>query len=283
MMDKKTIVYLVFTLILVTLSSAELVWTTDYENSVLEARRREKFLLLFFYSATDKSSQTNSMEQKTLMHKDTVPYLTPFILVKIEINHKKDLALKYQVTKTPTIIFTKPNGNELDRVTGYIPVKKFLKLLIPIAEQNLTYGTPDNLIKQLKLRPKDISVLYAFGVEQVNIKDYKYAERIFRQILELDAIDEFGYGEVTRLNLGYCLLATEQKQEQLESAITIFEELLKKYPQTKYRPEIEYQLGVCYLTLGDKERAKTIFQSSLPNAPEPWFTKIKLQLENINH
>ncbi|MDI6784130.1 MAG: tetratricopeptide repeat protein, partial [bacterium] len=190
-------------------------------------------------------------------------------------------AQKYQVAEFPTVIFTKPNGTELGRSIGYISAKKFQKKILEVAALNLTYGSSDTLIKQLRAKPKDVSVLYSFGVEQMNIRDFKYAEGVFHQILELDPVDEFGYGEVTRLNLAYCLMQGDRNQEKTESAIRYLEELLQKYPQSGYSAEVSFQLGLCYNSLGNKQKATEIFQNALPTAQEPWLTKIKKQLESL--
>jgi tetratricopeptide (TPR) repeat protein len=282
-MVKKIMVWIGLIFILISLTFAELNWTTDYKNSILEARKRDKFLLLFFTSTTQNVNTVKKMESATLSHKDTLPYLSPFILIRLDVGQELELVNKYQVTTFPTVIFTKPSGTELNRVTGYLSAKKFQKNVSDIAGMNLTYGSSDTLIKQLRARPKDVSVLYSFGVEQMNIRDYNYAERVFRQILELDAADEFGYGEVTRLNLAYCLMQGESSKEKIGSAINVLEELLQKYPQTDYKGEISFLLGFNYNALGNKEKAIQIYQTALPITQEPWLTKIYKQLDLLRN
>ncbi|MFB3897029.1 MAG: tetratricopeptide repeat protein [bacterium] len=259
----------------------QLIWVTDYKGSILDARKQNKFLLLLFYSEKDNIAATKKLEEKTLRDKDTLPSLVPFILIKLNVDMNPELTQKYHIIQVPTIVFTQANGTEIDRATGYQSPKKFQKVIQDIAVKNLTYGSPDELIKQLRVKPKDVTVLYAFGVEQMNIRDFMYAERVLKQVLELDPMDDSGLGDVTRLNLGFCLTQGNPDDVKLAAAVHYLNEFLQKYPKSDYLSEVYYQLGYCYTALGDKEKAIEIYKTAIPTATEPWLTKLKKQLEAL--
>jgi thioredoxin-related protein len=262
---------------------AELAGTIDFNNAILEAKKQNKFLMLYFYSEKENIAVTKKMEEKTLTNKDILPYFAPFIIVNLNSDKEPELIRKYRVTQFPTIVFSLANGTEVDRVVGYTSVKKFQTKIQNIASKNLTYGSLEALIKKLREKPRDVTVLYAFAVEQMNIRDFKYAERVLRQILELDPMDDSGLGEVTRINLAFCLLEGEYSQEKNGSIIKVLEELLQKYPQSPYKAEASYLLGDSYYTLGNNPKAIEIYQQALPTAAEPWLTKIKKQLDRLEN
>lgn len=262
---------------------AEFGGTSDYKQALLDAKRQNKFLILYFYSEKENTAVTKKMEEKTLLSKDILPYYIAFIIIKLDKNNESELSQKYQVTQVPTIIFMQATGTEFDRVTGYLSAKKFQKVIQNIAIKNLTYGSTDELVKQLRMKPKDVTVLYAFGLEQMNIRDFNYAERVLKQILELDPMDDSGLGDVTRLNLAFCLTQGKPDAVKLAAAVHYLNEFLQKYPKSEYLSEVYYHLGYCYTSLGDKEKAIEVYKTAIPIATEPWLTKIKKQLDSLDN
>lgn len=52
-----------------------------------------------------------------------------YITVIIDVNQQPQLASKYNVYGTPTIVFIDANENQIDRIEGYVDVNEFLDIL----------------------------------------------------------------------------------------------------------------------------------------------------------
>ena len=53
----------------------------------------------------------------------------PFVLVRVDADHRTDLSLKYKIATLPSVLFTDSQGNELFRATGFIDLKPMMELL----------------------------------------------------------------------------------------------------------------------------------------------------------
>lgn len=71
-----------------------------------------------------------------------------------------DLAKRYNIRGYPTIVFVNSQGEETERIVGYLPTEKFLSELQRIAQGENTYAS---LEKQVKNSPKDVDVLVKFA------------------------------------------------------------------------------------------------------------------------
>ena len=52
-----------------------------------------------------------------------------YITVIIDVNQQPQLASKYKVYGTPTIVFIDANENQIDRIEGYVDADEFLDIL----------------------------------------------------------------------------------------------------------------------------------------------------------
>jgi len=91
-----------------------------------EARDRETLVMMEFY--TDWCSWCKRLEKDTFTHPEVVAELKK--LVPIRVNAEgggEGLAKSFGVDSYPTVVFVDPEGEEVDRILGYLPPEEFLR------------------------------------------------------------------------------------------------------------------------------------------------------------
>lgn len=163
-----------------------------FKEVLAKAKSQKKILMIDFY--TDWCKWCVELDKKVYTDKDVAEFAN-----KKQINWKIDaekgegieLAKKYAVNGFPTIVFVDGNGEEVDRIVGYIPAKDFLKRIKEFSEGKNTYGS---ITKILKKNPDDITANYLMGERIItNDNDVKKAEPYFKKVIEKDPDNKFGY------------------------------------------------------------------------------------------
>lgn len=177
-----------------------------------------------------------------------------------QINYKIDaekgegveFAKKYKIQGYPSILFLDGDGNEVDRIYGYVPIKDFKEMMVDYNKGINTFGylkteiekNPDNIESSLKLADK-----YSMYGEDVK------AKQLLDKIVELDPQNSKGKTDDAKFRLA-SFAEKEQKIKNLEAFI-------------KENPESD-QLRDAYISLSE-----TYFYSMNDvSQSEKWFKEI---------
>ena len=164
----------------------------NFKEVLAKAKSQQKILMIDFY--TDWCKWCVELDKKVYTDKDVAEFSN-----KNQINWKIDaekgegveLAKRYAVNGFPTIVFVDGNGDEVDRIVGYMPAKDFLKRIKEFNEGVNTYGS---ITKVLKTNPDDIKSNYLMGERIItNDNDHKKAEPYFKKVIEKDSENKAGY------------------------------------------------------------------------------------------
>ncbi len=99
--------------------------TTDLTKAISDAQSQNKSILLIFDQ--DGCYYCDLLKQNTLSNKDLVSKLNEgYITVIVDINKEPQLAAKYQVFGTPTMIFLDSNQKQIGKIDGYVEANEFL-------------------------------------------------------------------------------------------------------------------------------------------------------------
>ncbi len=100
----------------------------NYEQSLENAKVENKSIVLIFNQKS--CSWCEVFKRNTLENHDVIDRLnSKFITVVVDINKNPEVASKYSVYGTPTIIFLDSNTNEIKRNEGYLPPDEFLEII----------------------------------------------------------------------------------------------------------------------------------------------------------
>ena len=106
---------------------AELRWHTTVDEAAKVAQPGNKPMLLDFVA--DWCAACGVMDKDVYQTADFARAASDFVLVRVDADHRTDLALKYKIATLPSVIFTDSQGNELFRATGFIDLKPMMELL----------------------------------------------------------------------------------------------------------------------------------------------------------
>ena len=100
----------------------------NYEQSLENAKVENKSIVLVFDQKS--CSWCEAFKKNTLENPDVIDNLnSKFITVIVDINKNPEVASKYSVYGTPTIIFLDSDANEIKRNEGYLPPDEFLEVI----------------------------------------------------------------------------------------------------------------------------------------------------------
>jgi len=174
-----------------------------FQEVLTKAKSENKILMIDFF--TDWCKWCVELDKKVYTDKDVAEFANSKQVnwkIDAEKGEGPDLAKKYGVQGYPTIVFVDGNGDEVDRIVGYMPAKDFLKRIMEFNEGTNTFGS---LSKILKDNPDDVKANYFLGERIViNDGDYKKAEPYFKKIIDKDPDNKEGYklGAILYLAIG---------------------------------------------------------------------------------
>jgi len=103
----------------------------DFSSAAATAEERDSLLMLEFY--TDWCSWCRRLEKDTFSNGDVRKQLSRVVAVRVNAEEEgKELARRYDIDSYPTIVFTDHEGDEIDRIIGYLPPEQFLTQAVRI-------------------------------------------------------------------------------------------------------------------------------------------------------
>lgn len=102
--------------------------TSNMTQALDECKVQNKTLCIYFEQ--DSCYYCDLFKSDVLSNRDVQNELNGrFVFTNIDINKNPQLADKFKVVGTPTVVFLDSNGTEIQRVDGYVPGDEFMKTL----------------------------------------------------------------------------------------------------------------------------------------------------------
>lgn len=102
-------------------------WESNLDDAFKKAKAEGKPVMADFY--TDWCGWCKKLDKDIYESRDVELMSTKFICVKVNCEKDKTAALKYSVRGYPTIIFFSPDGDTIETIAGYRPVKAFMETM----------------------------------------------------------------------------------------------------------------------------------------------------------
>lgn len=132
-----------------------------YEAALKAAEKEKKIIVIDFY--TTWCGPCKMLDKTTWKDDDVVAWFKKKAVgLKIDAEKEKALAKKFKINSYPTIILLKPDGKEIDRITGYRDAKQFL------ADVNASLSGNDSLSRakaEADENPNDPMIRMKYGRE----------------------------------------------------------------------------------------------------------------------
>lgn len=154
---------------------ADELWASlSYEEACEKAEKENKYVFLDFY--TEWCAPCKVMDKTTFMEERVIKLLKEkTIPLKIDADKNAALARKFRVMSFPTLVYTKPDGTELGRISGFGGTDAFLE------ESNRILNGEDALTrakKELKLQdPHDPFSRMTYGQQLARLGKFEKATK----------------------------------------------------------------------------------------------------------
>jgi len=195
-----------------------------------------------------------------LTDKEVIDFFTnEMILAKV--NGKEDtlLADQYHISAYPTLVMLDKNGNEIDRVVGYMPADAFLKTL---KDYRQGIGTLTDLLAKAKTNP-DRSLAFKIA------EKYKYrggsedATSWFQKVIDAgDPLDSLS-GESR-----FALAGMHYRAKNYNQALEAYSQIIKDFNGSFLAEPAEIWRAIVFRKMGDTTRAITAFEKFIEHYPE---------------
>lgn len=190
-MKKYTLIFLVWIVVINCQSQETLKWTYLTKSTFELAEKEDKIILLNLEA--NWCHWCHVMHDSTYSDSKVIAYLnSKFIVVKADQDANPELAVRYRDYGWPATIFLNSKGEDVVKRSGYIPPKRFLKLLKAIIDDPspeeiqtkltdivITNQADNTLIEQLELNFKNSLDYKVGGFDQaqkyVDFDTYEYA------------------------------------------------------------------------------------------------------------
>ncbi len=126
-----------------------------------------------------------------------------------------DFAKKFKIAGYPTIMFLDGDGNEIDRIYGYVPAKDFMEMM---SDYNKGVNTYTYLQKALETDPNNIDANLKMADKLIALGKNDDAKVLLNKIVEVDPTNTSGKTDDAKFRLAM-FSEKEQKVKNLEAFI----------------------------------------------------------------
>ncbi len=240
-------------------SAAEVKFLYGPFTEALQKASAEK-KLVFIDFTTDWCRWCDTLDVRTYSD-SSVAALMQARLIPIKIDAEKgegiDLAKRLGVHAYPTMVVVSTDGEEVDRLIGYMPPEKFIPALSELLAGKNTVSTVRALLKE---KPDDPGVRYIAAKKFLDRFDMASAEQHFEKLLELDPNNTLGHNMEARFQVGLLSTQTKHDPEKLVAFVN-------EYPAAEQIPQALVTLTQHYLRAKDADHAESYFRRYLEKDP----------------
>ncbi|RPI13243.1 MAG: DUF255 domain-containing protein [Ignavibacteriae bacterium] len=175
-----------------------------------------------------------------------------------------DFAKKYNVKGFPTVLFINSNGEEIDRIVGYIPVKDFSEMMM---DYNKGINTYPYLKELLAKEPNNIEANLKLADKEMSMGELDNAKSRLNKIIETDPNNSNGKTDDAK----YKLAALSDEK----TIVNNLESFIKENPGSDILKDAYVSLSESYAyTLKDKEKAEQYYKKTLELYPDYEYARL---------
>src|SRR5690606_15873507 len=252
-------------------STASISWKTDYSAALSEAKSQDQMALAYFY--TDWCSYCKEMEKTTFQDADVIDQMGKEY-VWLKLNAETDpvgleLGQELGITSYPTIVIMDYEGQEIDRLQGFIPPERFIE------EVSSSANSPNSLVSlrnRIAADPGALEARLKLGREYLERRRFSEALNQVEEVLNSAKKD--GNREEALLMLAETHIFLQQPNEALEALNT----MVADFPNGRYDAESRILRGEILLYLNRREEGLAILKDFLRDYPDHPYS---LRVQNV--
>jgi thioredoxin len=209
---------------------------------------------------TDWCRWCDTLDARTYSDNVVASYINSQV-IPIKIDAEKgegtDIAKKYAVRGYPTILLMGADGEEIDRIVGYMPPEKFLPEITAIVKGE---NTLKSVKTELQAKPNDPETRYRAARKFGSRFEPTIAAEHYRRLLELDPDNSLGHNEEARFELAQEAMRGERTPDGLLA-------FAKDYPASPRLSLAYASLFQFYLRAKDSTQSEAFFRRYIQREP----------------
>src|ERR1051325_3074348 len=150
------------------------------------AKAKEQKKVLMVDVLTDWCKWCIELDNKVYAKKDVGDFANAN-QVNYKIDAEKgegiDFAKKFKIQGYPTVLFLDGDGNEIDRIYGYVPYKDFFEMM---QDYNKGKNTLSDLKKRLEADPNDLEANLKMADKEMTLGQLDQAKVHLQKVIDLD-------------------------------------------------------------------------------------------------
>ncbi|MEE9553246.1 MAG: thioredoxin domain-containing protein [candidate division Zixibacteria bacterium] len=248
---------------------------TDFRTAGMKAAESDKPMIIDFY--TDWGEWCDSLDANTYVDPLVMGMSADNIFVKINAEVDTNLARDFGISGYPTIVITKSNGEEIDRIWGYLPPTDFynqVQLYLQGKETLIDY------LSRLDDDPDNQEYISIVAEKYTSRREFEKALDYYGRVLKLDPDNENGQ-KIEALGSMYDV---KGRAKDYDGAIETAESLVQQFPDTEQADDARAIIGYYTNKKGDSNEAMKLYRAYLESYPDgenaSWVKKRVADLED---
>jgi outer membrane protein assembly factor BamD (BamD/ComL family) len=184
-----------------------------------------------------------------------------FVFLKVDADSNAALAKLYGVSGYPTMVITKPNGAEVDRLVGFYPPKEFVTAMLDLMTNR---NTLDYLLSKAIVHNDSLELLMDIGKNYYYRGDNGKATFYYAGVMEKDAKNEKGLADDCWSELAYM----KSRDGKIDEAVEMYEQIGEKYPNSDMIDDALMSIGHIYRRDGQVKNAVKVYKSFAEKHPD---------------
>ena len=301
-MKKRSILLIMVSLFILSLSAfaqdAEEVtmapFVRDFDQAKEMAAEGNKPIIIDFY--TDWCVWCKKFDKEQMTTSQAMDYFTnDVVMAKVNAEVDTVLAKEFGVKGYPTFVLTSSSGEEIDRISGYLPIDEFIKTM---SDYQKGIGTLQAVLADAQ-KSDDRSLYFKLADKYKYRDDSKNANLWFGKIIanaEKDSLsgeasmaiadmmrrnkkDDDAMAAYKQIVIDYAgtqfegrgqlyVGHTHRRAKEFENALEVYSGIMEKYEGLKFAEEAEIYIAISYRDKGDTAQAITAYANFVKNWPE---------------
>ncbi len=183
------------------------------------------------------------------------------IFAKINADEQADIAGRYGVSGYPTMVITKPNGMEVDRLVGYYPPMEFIPAMFDLMTNR---NTLDYMLAKAAEHGDSLELLYDIGESYAYRSEMPEAEYYYNLVMEKDSGNSAGMADDAWL----ALAGLKRRDDKKEEAIEMYLQTAEKFPGSDAEDDAFMSAAGIYRRDGDVKEAVKMYEEFIKKYPE---------------
>jgi thiol-disulfide isomerase/thioredoxin len=238
-------------------ASGPVKWERQFDEALKKAKAAGKPVLVDFWA--DWCGWCHRLDKTTYVDPAVVERLEAFVPVKVNTEGSRketEVAMRYDVSSLPTLVFVTPAGRQIARVNGFQGPGTFPRTLDKAREEARKVMGWEDAIER---NPKDAGALSSLGVHLFEQEFYEESRDILYRATAVDADRPLDARRRARL-----LLAMIQNYDKkYAEAEALLKEALGLKPPPEDEAKLLFVLSRTYLGSGRQPEARKTLQAIL--------------------